>query len=189
MSTIALEQKRVSNWIKDLCLITGSSLLIGLFAHIAIPLPFTPVPLSTQGTLILLLSVFLGSKRAPAAVALFLAQGACGLPVFAFGGAGIERFIGPRGGYLFGYFVAAYVVGKIVEMAKERTLLNAFSAMAVGNAVLFFFGAAWLSSFVGGIQQALLLGVVPFLLGDLLKLGLSLKVLQWMGWSKCSGKR
>lgn len=184
MSTIALEQKKAATWIKDLCLIIGSSLLIGLFAQIAIPLPFTPVPLSTQGTLILLLSAILGSKRAPAAVALFLTQGALGLPVFAFGGAGIERFLGPRGGYLIGYLVASYVVGKIVEMTKEKTLLNAFTAMAVGNAVLFLFGAAWLSSFVGGLKPAILLGVVPFLLGDLLKLGLGLKLLQWMGWTK-----
>ncbi len=182
MNTIAIELKKIPAWAKDVCLVIGSSLLISLVAYIAIPLPFTPVPLVVRSTLILLLSVLLGSKRAPAAVALFLVQGTLGLPVFAQGAAGVEYFLGPKGGYLIGYLIAAYTVGKIVELFGKRTLANAFIAMLAGNVVLFLFGAAWLSAFVGGIERAILLGVVPFLLGDFLKIALSLKILQWMGW-------
>ncbi len=184
MNTLALELKKIPTWAKDACLVVGSSLLIALFAHVSIPLPFTPVPLATQGGLILLLSVLLGSRRAAAAVVLFLAQGASGLPVFANGAAGFGLLIGPRGGYLVGYLVAAYAVGKIVELFGKRTLVKAFIAMLAGNALLFLFGTAWLSGFVGGVERALLLGVVPFILGDLFKIALGLKILQWIGWTK-----
>jgi biotin transport system substrate-specific component len=130
-----------------------------------------------------LLSTLLGSKRAPAAVALFLAQGAFGLPVFTHGGCGLAYFFGPRGGYLIGYLVAAYTVGKVVELLGKRTLSTAFTAMLAGNAVLFLCGATWLSTFIG-VEKAILLGVVPFLLGDLLKIACSLKILHWMGWAR-----
>lgn len=170
-------------WAKNTLLVVGSSLLLGLLAHFTIPLPFTPVPIVLQSSFVLLLGVLLGSKRAPAAVALFLAQGAFGLPVFAAGAAGLARFAGPTGGYLIGYLIAAYVVGRIVEASKERTIVNAFLAMLAGNAIQFIAGALWLSTFVG-MSQAILLGVVPFVIGDLVKMALGLKVLQWCKWEK-----
>jgi biotin transport system substrate-specific component len=157
--------------------------LISLFAYVSIPLPFTPVPLATQGTLIFLLSVLLGSKRASAAVALLLAQGAFGLPVFGPGLVGLARFAGPTGGYLIGYFVAAYAVGKVTELLGKKTLTNACIAMLIGNVILLALGAIRLSMFLG-LEKALLLGVVPFLLGDLLKIAVGLKILQWLGWSR-----
>ncbi len=182
MQTLALELKKIPTWVKDTALVIGASILIALSAHFAIP--FKPVPLVLQGSLILVLSVLLGKKRAPAAVALFLAQGAAGLAVFPPGLLGLARFVGPTGGYLLGYLIASYVVGKVLEMLGQRTLTKAFLAMVAGNAIIFLFGAAWLSSFVGGVKQALLLGVIPFILIDLLKLTLGLKVLQWIGWVK-----
>jgi len=182
MEQLSLTLQKLPVWVKNLMLVIGSSLVLGLFANVAIPLPFTPVPIATQPSIVLLLGVLLGSKRAPLAVGAFLMQGACGLPVFAGGHTGLAWLAGPTGGYLFGYLVVAYVVGKLVE-SRPKTLLNAFKSMAVGNVVLFACGAAWLSTFVGA-QKAVLLGVVPFLLGDLFKLVVSLKVLQWTGFGR-----
>lgn len=181
--TISAELQKVPTWAKNTVLVLGSSLLLGLFAHVAIHLPFTPVPIATQGTIALLLSVLLGSKRAPLAVAAFLGQGAMGLPVFANATAGLAVLTGPTAGYLWGYFVAAYVVGKLTELWQERSVTKAFLAMAVGNAMIFALGAAWLSTFVG-LSNAFWLGVVPFLIGDLVKLIACAKILHWLGWAK-----
>lgn len=175
------ELVKIPEWAKNTVLIVGASLLLGLSTHLAIPLPFTPVPLVTRVTIVLLLGVLLGSKRAPLAVALFLLQGALGLPVFLNGPTGLAAFAGPTAGYLFGYVIAAHVVGKIVEINKERTLMRAFLAMAVGNGIVLALGSAWLSTLVG-LQKALWLGVAPFLIGDLIKLTLAAKILKWMGW-------
>lgn len=181
MNTLTIALKKVPSWAKNALFVVGASLLIGLSAHLSVPLPFTPVSIVIQNGVILLLAVFLGSRRAPASVALFLAQGMMGFPVFANGAAGIHYLLGPKGGYYFGYFIAAFLVGWIVERGREKTLLKAFIAMGVGALTIFLFGAAWLATFIG-IEKAILLGVLPFLIGDFCKLVVSLKVLQWFRW-------
>ncbi len=180
-SDFRVELQKMPTWLKNVTLIAGTSILIGLLAHVSIPLPFTPIPLVFQVSFILFSSVLLGSKRAAGAVLAFLAQGAAGLPVFAGGASGIATLIGPRGGYLLGYLIAAYVVGRLIELSGQRSILNAFLAMFAGSVIVYACGAFGLSFFVGG-TQALLLGVAPFVIGDLLKIALGLKVLQWIGW-------
>ena len=154
---------------KELLVILGASFLITLFGSVAIPLPFTPIPLATQAQVVLLLGALLGSRRAALAVGLFLIEGACGLPVFSGGKCGLAHLCGPTGGYLLGYLFGAYATGWVVERAKERTQLVVFGAMALGNGVIFLCGFAYLSLFLGPVS-ACLLGVLPFLLGDGLKL-------------------
>lgn len=166
--------------LRDAALVVLSSFLIGLFAHVSIPLPFTPVPIATQSLFVLLLSVLLGPKRGAAAVLLFLCQGAAGLPVFAGGAAGLAKLAGPTGGYLIGYMAAAYITGALAE--RKRTLLNASIAMTAGSAAIYLLGASYLATFVG-LQKALLLGVVPFLLGDALKILASLRILRFLKWA------
>lgn len=165
----AFVQDRFPAFFRDFSLAILSSILIGLFAQIAIPLPFTPVPIATQPHLILLLAALLGPNRIVAAVLMFLAQGLMGLPVFAGAVGGALILTGPTGGYLLGYIAAAFVTGHLIEKMKEKTPLKIFGAMALGNGVIFLMGAAYLSTFIG-VQKAILLGVVPFLLGDFLKL-------------------
>ncbi len=183
--SIALQYEQAPTWAKNVVLVVGASLVLGLFANVAIPLPFTPVPVVTQNSMVLLLAVLLGSKRAVAAVTLFLAQAAMGLPVCAGGTGGIAKFAGPTAGYLLGYLVAAFVVGKLME-TRKRSAFNVFWTMGIGNALMFLFGAAWLSSFIGP-QKAIALGVTPFILGDLIKLLLSQNILQWVGYIKPRG--
>jgi biotin transport system substrate-specific component len=157
------------SYFRDALVVMGASVLIALFALISIPLPFTPVPLVAQAQVVLFLGVLLGKKRAAAAVSLFLIQGAWGLPVFAGGVGGISKLVGPTGGYLIGYLAAAFITGWIWELCKDKTPLRAFFAMAAGNLVIFACGSVWLSQFVGW-TGAWMLGVVPFLMGDLFKL-------------------
>lgn len=173
-------QAMPSKLTRDILACLLGSFVISLFAQVSIPLPFTPVPIATQPGVILLLSVLLGRKAAFSVLG-FLAQGLMGLPVFAGGAAGIAVLLGPTGGYLVGYFAAAYFTGLIVEKMKERTFLNAAYAMTVGNLIIFLLGASWLSHFVG-FQKALLLGVAPFLAGDVVKIVLSLRLLKTFKW-------
>jgi biotin transport system substrate-specific component len=181
--SLTIELQRMPSWAKNILIVVGASIVLGLFANLAIPLPFTPVALVTQSGVVLLLAALLGSKRAPAAVALFLAQGAMGLPVFANGAGGFVKLIGPSGGYLLGYFVAAYVTAKIIEMSEERSLTNALVALTVGTLIILCAGGAWLASYVGA-SQAFVMGILPFLLGDLFKVAAILKILHWMGWGR-----
>ncbi len=183
--TLSLETPKSISILHDITIVILSSILISLFGKIAIPLPFSPIPIATQPTLILLMALFLGRTRAVAAVFAFLAQGAMGLPVFAKGLGGIAILMGPTGGYLIGYLAAAFTIGYIMERCRERTILNAFLAMAAGNTVIYLFGAAYLSTFVG-FQKALLLGVAPFIVGDLVKMAAGIKILQWTGWTSKS---
>jgi len=167
--------------LRDFALIAFACFAICLSGQIAIPLWFTPVPLITQNTVVLLSTVLLGSRRGALATWAFLAQGALGLPVFTNGGCGFLYFFGPTGGYLIGYLVASFVAGFIAE--KKKTLGNAFLAFSVGSLIIFSFGATYLSTFIG-VQKALLLGVVPFIVGDLLKILVSLKLLQRFNFTK-----
>jgi biotin transport system substrate-specific component len=180
---LGIELQNMPIWTKNLILVLGSSILIGLFAHVSIPLPFTPIPIATQPSLVLFLAVVLGSKRAVGAVFAFLLQGALGLPVFVGGAAGLRILMGPRAGYFFGYLIAAYLVGKLMEIGGKRSILQAFFSMVAGNVIIYFFGAAALSLFIGG-SQALLLGVLPFILGDLVKIAIGLKFLRCLGWEE-----
>jgi biotin transport system substrate-specific component len=167
-------KSKTLSFLPDALIVIGSSILIGLFAHISIPLPFTPVPISMQPHVVLLLAALLGSKRGALATIAFVAQGAIGMPVFAGGKAGILALVGPTGGYILGYIAAAYIVGYLVENLKGKKISSVFFSMATGNFVIYLFGMAWLSTFVG-VNKAFVLGVLPFLLGDLFKLVIAAK--------------
>ncbi len=157
------------SWLKEILIVLGASVVIALFAPISIRLPFTPVPIATQGHVVLLLGLLMGSRRASMAVLAYLAQGAIGLPVFSGGHFGLLWLAGPTGGYLLGYLAGAYVAGLLMERSAERTSRRAFFAMAAGNLVIYFFGLSWLFQFVG-LKAAITLGMLPFVIGDLFKL-------------------
>jgi len=168
----ALTQVEEKPILKDLTLVILASFFISLCGQVSIPLGFTPIPLATQNTAVLFVAALLGAKRGSAAVFAFLFQGALGLPVFSGGFGGIQIFFGPKGGYLIGYLVASYLVGYIVEKYKHPV-----AALTIGNLLIYLFGASYLATFVGPVK-AMLLGVVPFILGDILKTIVGLKVLQ-----------
>ena len=160
------------NIYKDFFICLIGSILIALTGQIAIPLHFTPVPIVLQNAVVLLMAAFLGSKRGAATTFAFLAQGAMGLPVFAKGAGGMGVLLGPSGGYLFGYLIGAYVVGLLIERKKGGVF-----SLVMGNLIIYLFGMCYLATFISW-EKAFLLGVAPFILGDLLKMMVSAKILR-----------
>lgn len=172
--TLARTLAPASGLTRDLLLVAGGAALIALLAQAEVPLKPVPVTLQTLG--VLLVGAALGWKRAFAALALYLAAGAAGLPVFAPGGSiGLARFAGPTGGYLLSYPFAAALVGFLAQrFGLDRRVFGAALAMLAGSVVIYALGLPWLSMVTGFKGQALLnAGLTPFLLGDALKLGLA----------------
>ena len=153
---------------RDLFVVLGTSIILSLSAWISIPLPFTPVPISFTVQLVLFFAVALG-KRGAYATALYLAQGAVGLPVFANGGCGLAYFMGPTGGYLIGFLMSAYALATLVERIQNKTPVKTFGLMLFGNALIYVFGVSHLALLIGG-ANAIKLGLLPFIGGDLLKI-------------------
>jgi len=150
--------------------------LIAAAAQVSLPLPWTPVPLTLQPTIVLLSAAVLGSRLGTACLAVYLAAGAAGLPVFAWSPwlvPGVGRFLGPTGGYLLAYPVAAYLVGSLAERGLDRRYMTAVGAMVIGLAVIYLGGVAWLAVLhapLGTPGAAVTLGVYPFFFADLAKL-------------------
>lgn len=167
----------------DVLLILGGSLLTALSAQIAIPLPFSPVPITGQTFAVLLVGTLLGSRRGALAMLVYLGEGLLGLPVFAGGKGGPAVFMGPTAGYLWGFVAAAFLVGSLAERGWDRRIWSAAAAMFLGNGVIYLFGLPWLSRFVpGSLSQVLTLGLYPFIPGDILKLVLAALALP-SGWA------
>ncbi|MBF84679.1 MAG: biotin transporter BioY [Acidobacteria bacterium] len=152
--------------------------LIAATAQISIPLPLTPVPLTLQPTIVLLTAAVLGARLGATCLLLYLAAGVAGLPVFAWSpwlAPGMGRLLGPTGGYLLAYPVAAYLVGWLAQRGLDRRYITAVGAMLAGLAVIYLGGVAWLlllGAPSGTPQAAAELGVYPFLLADVVKLAL-----------------
>ena len=165
---------------REVVLILGGSLLIALSAQLQFVLPFSPVPITGQTFAVLLLGALYGSRRGPATVVTYLALGVIGLPVFAGGGFGLARFIGPTAGYLVGFVAAAFVVGLLSERGWDRKPWTTAASMIIGNLIIYAAGILWLSKFVGW-QAVLSTGFLPFLAGDAFKIALA-TILLPAGW-------
>ena len=161
---------RAANWLRDLALIILGSLFVAALAQVEIPLPFTPVPITGQTFGVLLVGAALGSKRGAAALALYLAEGAIGLPFFAGGAHGLSILTGATAGYLVGFVVAAFVIGHLAEHGLERSARTSFIPFFVGTVIIYAFGVSWLAIVLGNFSKALALGLIPFLLVDTIKL-------------------
>lgn len=172
---------------RDILLVVAFGTLMGALAHVAVPLPFTPVPVTGQTLGVLLIGALLGGRRGGAAMLVHLAQGLAGLPVFAEGSTawsltrlGVPTIVGPTAGYLFAFPVAAFAVGWLAERGWDRRPVTAAGAMLAGQAIVYAGGLAWLSTYVG-LDRAIPLGMLPFLAGDAAKLALAATALP-LGW-------
>jgi len=161
---------RTSEWMRNLLLIVLGSLLLAALAQIKIVLPFTPVPITGQTFGVLLISAALGSKRGAATTILYLTEGAMGLPFFAGGGSGLSILAGATAGYLVGFVGAAYAIGLLAEQGLERSVRTSVIPFLVGTVIIYACGVTWLSIVLGSFSKAVTLGIVPFLLGDVIKL-------------------
>lgn len=152
-------------------LAVAGSLLVALCAHIAVPVPFTPVPFTLQPFAVVLVGMLLGPSAGFAAMALYLCEGAAGLPVFTpLGLPGIARLLGPTGGYLFAYPVAAAMAGALPRLLRSSRFASYALCGVAAMAVVYACGAWWFSQAMHLPLGAALGGaVLPFALSDAVK--------------------
>ena len=170
----------------NLLLVMAGSLLLTISAKVQVP--FYPVPLSMQTFVAIGLGLALGPVRGTAAVVFYLMQGAAGIPVFAGTpqqGIGMAYMMGPTGGYLLGFVLAAFVAGLFARIGFDRNPVTAMVAALVAGAVIYLPGLAWLGLFTGYGETLLAAGLYPFVLGDVAKALLAALVFpavwKWVG--------
>jgi biotin transport system substrate-specific component len=163
------------SWLRSSGIVVAGSLLLALCAHVSVPLWFTPVPLSLQPFGVLLLGLLLGPQMAVATVVAYLAEGAAGLPVFApspvngIAHLGIAHLLGPTGGYLMAYPVAAVLIS-FLWRRTGRGFGMALVSAALGDLLILGSGAMWLAfGSHANASVALSAGMLAFLPGDALK--------------------
>ncbi len=155
--------------IRQMTLISLFAALTAVGAFISIPL--YPVPLTLQTLFTLLAAMTLGSVMGMLSQIIYVMLGVIGLPVFAGFKTGIGILFGPTGGFLFGFIISAYIIGKIIELKKEKNFFYYFLAGIIGTIILYIIGITQLSLVTDmGIKKALMVGMLPFLPGDILKI-------------------
>lgn len=170
-------RSRASSLALDAGLVILGSLLVAALAQIEIHLtPYVPITGQTFG--VLLVGAALGSFRGGLSMGLYLAQGAAGLPFFAGAASGVPGFAFPTGGYLWGFVIAAALVGYLAERGWDRSFASAVGAMFIGELIIFAVGVPWLANALGlSVEQALAGGLYPFVIGDTIKVLLAAAVL------------
>jgi biotin transport system substrate-specific component len=141
---------------------------LALAVSAKVQVPFYPVPMTLQTLVVLILGAAFGARLAGATVALYLLEGLIGLPVFAGAIAGPAYIVGPTGGYLVGFLVAAVAIGFFAERGWDRSGPRLLALMIVGHALIFAFGFAWLAGLIGP-EKAWFGGVAPFVAATIVK--------------------
>jgi len=155
--------------IRQMTLISLFAALTAVGAFISIPL--YPIPLTLQTLFTLLAAMTLGSVMGASSQIIYVLLGIIGLPVFAGFKAGIGILFGPTGGFLFGFIISAYIIGKIIELKKEKNIFYYLLAGLIGTLIIYIIGVTQLSLVTDmGIKKALMVGMFPFLPGDILKI-------------------
>ena len=168
-------------------LAVAGSLLLWVSAKIAVP--FWPVPMTMQPFAVMGIGAAFGWRLGMATVALYLLEGALGLPVFSGTpekGIGLAYMAGPTGGYLAGFVLAAGVIGWLAERGFDRNFVTMALAMTAGTMVVYVMGIAWLSHLIG-FEKALIFGLYPFVLGDAVKIVLAALIFP-AAWKWLSGR-
>ena len=168
----------------QIALVFSGAVFVGIAAQVAIPLPFTPVPLTLQTFAVLLAGAALGSLRGVASMALYALMGVVGVPWFSAGSSGFST---ASFGYILGFILAAFIVGRLAERGASTTSIQSAALMVIGNLAIYAVGVTWLKFAIDSSwATALSLGVVPFLIGDAIKIALAagLLPLSWKGLEK-----
>jgi len=170
IQSAGISQGRGLEIARNVALIVSGSLVVALCARVAIPLPGTPVPLTVQNFGVLLVGLMLGSRRGFAALALYLAEGAMGMPVFSpTGPGGVAQLLGPTGGFLLAYPLVAFLAGYIFEHGRKnfaRAMVGGF----VAEIVLFASGLTWLAVLTHSVAAAFRLGLYWFVFAEVIKI-------------------
>ena len=168
--TLPLPQDRAAEWAKQVAIVVGASLFVALCARVTIPLPFTPVPLTLQNAGVLLVGLLLGPRRGFAALAVYLAEGVAGLPVFSpTGPGGTLQLFGPTGGFLMAYPFVAGLAGYLMERGR-KSFANAAIAGLLAEVLLFLGGLSWLAVQTGSVKTAIRFGLYWFVFAEIIKI-------------------
>lgn len=164
--------------VRSAVLVVAFALLTAALAQVQISLGFTPVPITGQTLAVLLAGTSLGMTRGAASQLLYWIMGLVGLPFYSGGAHGWQSGTGATLGYLMGFIVAAAVIGRLAERRHDRQVMTSLSAMALGTVIIYTMGALWLAHKLNvpvatGEQNALTMGVTPFLVGDFIKMAIA----------------
>ena len=185
VQTLSTPQERIFEGARQVALVVGGSLVVALCARITIPLPLTPVPLTVQNFGVLLVGLLLGSRRGFAALALYLAEGAMGMPVFSpTGPGGIAQLLGPTGGFLIAYPLVAWMAGFIVERGPKSFARAALGGL-LGEVLLFTGGLTWLAVLTHSVAQAFRWGLYWFVFAEVIKVMMAAGIAA--SWKRGSG--
>lgn len=155
--------------LRDAALVLTGALFMVLMTQIAIPVPPSPVPVTGQTLAVVLCGAALGANRGAGSMLLYAAMGLF-LPVYSDGGQGLDHVLGATGGYIVGFVLAAYVVGKLAERGADRRPLIAFASFVAGQLIVFGFGVPWLKVSTGlDWATAIDQGFLIFIIGGLIK--------------------
>ena len=170
MRTADARQAHLLESMRQVALVVGATLFVGLCARVTIPLmPLTPVPLTVQNFGVLVVGLLLGRRLGFAALALYLVEGAIGLPVFnPTGPGGLLQMFGPTGGFLIAYPFVAFLAGYLYE-SGSRSFARAALAGVAAEVVLFAGGLTWLYAFTHSLAKAAYLGLYWFVAGEVIK--------------------
>lgn len=155
---------------KSMIKIALMTAIMCIISPFSVPLPFTPIPISLANLIIYISCCILGSKKGTISVILYLFMGSIGLPIFSGFSGGISKLVGPTGGYLLGFLFCAIFTGIFVENFEEKIYMYPVG-MIIGTIICYVFGTAWLAFQLKlGFVEAMFMGVIPYLIGDALKI-------------------
>ncbi|MGC9467045.1 MAG: biotin transporter BioY [Anaerolineae bacterium] len=166
-------------WLREIAVTLVAAYVLGISANFRVTVPFSPVPVTAQTLVVLLIGAGLSRRQALASVSAYLIAGAAGLPLFAAG-----TLWGPTGGYLLGFLGAVWVIASLMESGWVRHPAGSLLALTIGNLAIYVVGLPWLALFVG-VSSALPMGLYPFLLGDTLKLLCVATIVSVRAWRDC----
>src|SRR5580698_3207927 len=173
IQTLNTPQERALEASRQVALIVGASLVVALCARVTVPLPFTPVPLTLSNFGVLVVGLLLGSRRGFAALALYLAEGAAGLPVFSpTGPGGIAQLFGPTGGFLLAYPFVAFLAGYVVERGVKSFARSAVAGV-LAEILLFAGGLTGLYVYTHSLAKAAYFGLYWFISAEVIKVMLA----------------
>ena len=154
--------------------IFGGAIFLSLLAQISIPVPGSPVPVTGQTFGVLLLATSYGATLSLSTIGLYLLAGIAGAPVFANYGHGLNRLVGPTGGYLMGMLLASFVLGILAGRKWDQKIASGITTMLIGDALIFAFGLTWLHFYTGeDWAWTFNAGLSPFVIGELLKIAIA----------------
>ena len=157
--------------VQDALKVALFSALTEIGGCICVPLPFSPVPITLQTLFTCMAGALLGGYLGALSQIIYVLLRTVGLPAFAGSSAGFQMLVGPTGGYLLGFILGAFVIGKLVEMRQNPSFRWLLVCMTAGTAVIYVVGVLQLANWAGiGVNEAFVIGVSPFIVGDTLKI-------------------